>query len=211
MRHHLWRTAAPTALLVLAGLALAGCGDNSDSGTMPGMDHGAPSSTQSSSAPAAGDFNDADVTFATQMIPHHQQAVQMANMADYNASAPAVKKLAKAIRAAQGPEIKTLSAWLTSWGKPVPTPSHGDHSAHEMPGMLSEDELSDLGNASGSTFDRLWAQQMIKHHQGAIGMAKAEQTGGRNAGAVDLARKIATDQAREIAALQRLLARLPAD
>jgi len=209
MRHHLWKTAAPTALIVVGSLALAACGDDAGSGSMPGMDHGAGSAGRTTSTAPAGDFNDADVTFATQMIPHHQQAVQMANMAGYTATTPEVKKLAMAIKSAQDPEIKTLTGWLTSWGKPVPTPSHGDHSSHEMPGMMTEDELSDLGNAEGAMFDRRWTQMMIEHHKGAITMAKTEQTSGKNAAAVALAQKIETDQNREIATMQRLLGRLP--
>ncbi|TCN35609.1 uncharacterized protein (DUF305 family) [Kribbella orskensis] len=209
MRHHLWNTAAPTALIVLGSLTLAACGDDADSGSMPGMDHGAPSAGQTTSTAPAGDFNEADVTFSTQMIPHHQQAVQMASMAGYTAITPEVKELATAIKAAQDPEIKTLSGWLTTWGKPVPTPSHGDHSSNEMPGMMTEDELSDLGNAKGAMFDRMWTQMMIEHHQGAVTMAKTEQTSGKNAEAVALAQKIETDQNREIATMQRLLGQLP--
>lgn len=209
MRHHRRKTAAPTALIALGSLTLAACGDDTESRSMPGMDHGAPSASRTTPTAPAGDFNDADVTFATQMIPHHQQAVQMANMAGYTATTPEVKKLATAIKAAQDPEIKTLSGWLTSWGKPVPTPSHGDHSSHQMPGMMTEDELSDLGNAKGTMFDRMWIQMMIEHHKGAVTMAKTEQTSGKNAEAVALAQKIETDQNREIATMQRLLGQLP--
>ncbi|TDD19146.1 DUF305 domain-containing protein [Kribbella turkmenica] len=203
MRHHLWKTAAPTTLIVLGSLTLTACG------SMPGMSHGAPSDSETTSTAPARDFNDADVTFATQMIPHHQQAVQMAHMAGYMATTAEVKKLATAIKAAQDPEIKALSSWLTSWGKPVPTPSHGDHGSHEMPGMMTEDELSELGDAKGSMFDRMWTQMMIEHHKGAVTMAKSEQTNGKNAEAIALAKKIETDQNREIATMQRLLGRLP--
>lgn len=210
MRLNLWKTPAPAALVLLGSLTLGACGDG-DSGSMPGMNHGSPSTGASSTSTApAGDFNDADVTFATQMIPHHQQAVQMANMADYNASSPEVKKLATAVKAAQDPEIKTLSGWLTGWGKPVPTPSHGGHGMHEMPGMMTENELHDLGISEGSKFDRMWTQMMIEHHKGAITMAKTEQASGKNAAAIALAKKIQADQAREIATMQRLLGRLPA-
>jgi uncharacterized protein (DUF305 family) len=145
------------------------------------------------------------------MIPHHQQAVQMATMAARKATTSEVKKLATAIKAAQDPEIKTLTGWLTGWGKPTPTPDHhGGHSGPEMPGMMSEDEMSDLGNARGAMFDRLWTQMMIEHHKGAVAMAKTEQTAGKNTEAVALAQKIERDQNREIATLQRLLGRLPA-
>ncbi|NEA31283.1 DUF305 domain-containing protein [Streptomyces sp. SID13031] len=83
-----------------------------------GANHGSKATGPSTSLPPApapaGGFNDADVTFATQMIPHHQQAVQMATMAARKATTAEVKKLSTAIKAAQDPEIKTLSGWLTS-------------------------------------------------------------------------------------------------
>ncbi|WP_020386863.1 DUF305 domain-containing protein [Kribbella catacumbae] len=202
MRHHLWKTAA---LIALSGLALAGCGDD---GSAPGSSAGTPSS---SSGTPAGDFNDVDVTFATHMIPHHQQAVQMAMMGARKATTAEVKKLSAAIKAAQDPEIKILSGWLTSWGKPLPVANHHDHSMEALPGMMTEDEMSDLGNATGSMFDRMWVQMMIEHHQGAVAMAKTEQTTGRNAEAIALAKKIETGQNREIATMQRLLGRIPAN
>ncbi|TDD48565.1 DUF305 domain-containing protein [Kribbella antibiotica] len=159
--------------------------------------------------PASADFNDADVTFATQMIPHHQQAVQMAGMAGHNATNRELKNLATAIEAAQDPEIKTLATWLTTWDKPVPAPSHGGHGGHEMPGMMTEDDMSELGNTKGAQFDRQWTQLMIEHHQGAVAMAKTEQSTGKYPEAVALAGKIQSDQSAEITTLQRLLAKLP--
>ena len=199
---HVYRTTAACAAALIT-LTLAGCGSD-DAGSMQGMNH------SSSSTPAAT-YNDADVTFATQMIPHHQQAVQMASMAGYQATTPAVKKLATAIKAAQDPEIKLMSGWLTSWGKPVPSPAHGGHnmSGEEMPGMMTEDEMSELGNAKGAMFDRMWTQMMIKHHQGAVTMAKAEQTNGKNPAAIALAKKIQSAQTTEIATMKRLLGQLP--
>jgi uncharacterized protein (DUF305 family) len=80
---------------------------------------------------------------------------------------------------------------------------------HEMPGMMSEDEMSDLGKATGSMFDRMWTEMMIEHHKGAVAMAKTEQASGKDTDAVALAKKIETDQNREIATMQRLLGRLP--
>jgi uncharacterized protein (DUF305 family) len=204
---HVYRT---TAVLV-AALALAGCGSDSDSGSMPGMNHGSSgTSTTPPSSAATAAFNDADVSFATQMIPHHQQAVQMASMAGYQATTPEVKQLATAIKAAQDPEIKLMSGWLTSWGKPVPTPSHGGHGGQEMPGMMTEEEMSELGKAKGTMFDRMWIQMMIKHHQGAVTMAKAEQTNGKDPASIALAKTIEKAQTTEIATMQRLLGQLPA-
>ena len=158
-----------------------------------------------SAAPKAS-YNDADVTFASQMIPHHQQAVQMASMAGYQATTPEVKQLSTGIKAAQAPEIKLMSGWLTAWGKPVPSPEHG---GHNMPGMMTEEEMSELSKAKGSMFDRMWIQMMIKHHQGAVAMAKTEQTNGKDAASIALAKKIEAAQTAEIATMQRLLGRLP--
>jgi uncharacterized protein (DUF305 family) len=198
---HVYRTTAASAALLTAVFGLAGCG-NSDAGSMPGMKHGSPTTPASAAA-----FNDADVAFATQMIPHHQQAVTMADLALRKATTADVKSLATAIKAAQAPEIEQLSGWLTGWGKPVPTP--GEHSGHTMTGMMSPQEMDDLNKATGSMFDRMWVEMMIKHHQGAVAMAKTEQTSGKDAASIALAAKIQAAQTTEIATMQRLLGRLP--
>ena len=191
---HVYRTTAASAALLTAVFGLAGCGEPTPA-------------TSPSSAPATA-FNDADVAFATQMIPHHQQAVTMADLALRKATTAEVKTLATAIKAAQSPEIEQLSGWLRGWGKPVPTP--GEHAGHTMTGMMSPQEMDDLDRATGSMFDRLWVDMMIKHHQGAITMAKTEQTTGQDGASIALAKEIQTAQTTEIATMQRLLGRLPA-
>jgi uncharacterized protein (DUF305 family) len=206
MKHVNRTTVATASLIITAALGLAGCGNNSNPGSMPSMTHAAPTAAPSSSPASAAQFNNADVTFATQMIPHHRQAVEMADMATTKATTPAVKQLATAIKAAQDPEIQQMSGWLTSWGKPVPTP--GMHSGHDMsgpmPGMMTEQEMADLGKATGTMFDRMWVQMMIKHHQGAVTMAKAELEQGKNADAKALAQKIVDAQEAEITEMQGL-------
>ncbi|WP_238331982.1 DUF305 domain-containing protein [Kribbella jejuensis] len=119
-----------------------------------------------------------------------------------------VRKLATAIKAAQDPEIRLMSGWLTGWGKTVPTP--GEHAGHAMTGMMSPQEMDDLARASGSMYDRMWVTMMIKHHQGAVMMAKTEQATGKAAAVIALAKKIQAAQTTEIATMQRLLGRLPA-
>jgi uncharacterized protein (DUF305 family) len=79
-----------------------------------------------------------------------------------------------------------------------------------MPGMMTEEEMSTLGKQKGSMFDRMWIQMMIKHHQGAVTMAKAEQTNGKDPAAIALAKTIEKAQTTEIATMQRLLGSLPA-
>jgi uncharacterized protein (DUF305 family) len=175
-------------LAAVAALLLAGCGSSSDSDD-------------------AG-HNDADVTFAQTMIPHHQQAVEMAEMAldpARQASAP-VRDLATRIGDAQQPEIETMQGWLDAWGAEAE-----DHSGHDMgsmkgmSGMMSDEQMSALGQATGTAFDRMWLQMMVEHHEGAVEMAETEIADGESAEAKDLARDIVEAQESEITEMQRLL------
>ena len=144
-----------TRVLVVSALAaatLSACTDNgghdmdnmNSTRTSPGA---ASSSPSGQSAPGA--HNDADVAFATDMIPHHAQAVAMAKMVPTRASSQQVKDLATQIQAAQDPEIKLMSGWLEAWGEPVPAAGemqHGD-------GMMSMEEMGQLETATGAAFD----------------------------------------------------------
>jgi uncharacterized protein (DUF305 family) len=198
------RLISSLTLALVAALTLAGCGGN-DATT------GSNSSTTSSSRSPT--FNGADVTFAQSMIPHHQQAVQMAKMATTMASSPEVKQLAEKVEAAQGPEIKTMSGWLKDWGQKVPSDSqsgmdHGMDSmdSDDMPGMMSDTDMHKLDAAGGGArFDRMFLTMMIEHHTGAIEMAKTEQSEGKSAAALALAKKIQADQTGEIAQMKQML------
>jgi len=167
----------------------------------------------------ADSHNEADVTFAQQMIPHHQQAIEMADLAESRAESQEVKELAADIKAAQGPEIETLTGWLEDWDEEVPDAdmsdmSGMDHSGMDMSsdgssgmtGMMSEEDMTALEAASGADFDQMWLTMMIEHHQGAIEMAQTEQTEGEFDAAVELAEEIESAQTAEIAMMQDLLA-----
>ncbi|SDH71411.1 DUF305 domain-containing protein [Nonomuraea jiangxiensis] len=160
--------------------------------------------TATTSAPATPAFNDADVRFAQMMIPHHEQAAQMADLAPSRAHDPEIKELAAKIKASQGQEIQTMKGWLAQWGKPVPSGGMG----HEMPGMVSEKDMKQLAAAKGPRFDKLFTQRMIAHHKGAIEMARHEQADGSNPQARELAKSIESTQQAEVARLQKILARL---
>lgn len=193
---------AVAALVVSGALVLAACGGD-DGGASDGMsDMGSLSPTSPSTSSAIGDFNDADATFATNMIPHHRQAVEMAELAETRAARPQVKALATKIKGAQDPEIQTMSDWLTSWGKPAPDDMDMSGS---MPGMMCQDDMTSLKGMSGSDFDQKFLTMMIEHHQGAIEMAKTEQRDGISADAIALARQIEQAQTREITTMQGLL------
>ncbi|MEV1175948.1 DUF305 domain-containing protein [Nonomuraea sp. NPDC049784] len=194
------------SLTIAAGALalLTACGGNADS--MAGHEGtgsaSAPASTSASAQPS-GTVNDADVMFAQMMIPHHEQAVEMAELATTRASDPEIKELAAKIKAAQDPEIQTMKGWLSEWGKPAEAGM-----GHGMPGVMSEEDMKKLDTAKGKEFDRLFAQQMIAHHKGAIEMAGTEQANGSNSQAKELARAIETTQQTEVTQLQKILDRL---
>ncbi|WP_188193586.1 DUF305 domain-containing protein [Nonomuraea sp. SYSU D8015] len=196
-----------TMSIVVAAGALAlltACGGNGDSmAGHEGMSSSAPAATTAGASPSAS-FNDADVMFAQMMIPHHEQAVEMADLAATRASDAEIKELATKIKAAQDPEIQTMKGWLTEWGKPAPEGGMG----HDMPGVMSDEDMKKLEAAKGKEFDKLFAQQMIAHHDGAIEMAKTEQAGGSNAQAKELAKTIESTQQAEVEQLQKILDRL---
>lgn len=157
------------------------------------------------SAPATA-FNQADVSFARQMIPHHQQAVYMASLAVSQATSPQVRQLAKTIKAAQSPEIQAMAGWLRAWGQPIAMPSNPmGGMEHGMPGMMSSQDMNRLRAMHGQPFDRMFLQMMIIHHHGAIEMAKTELAHGANPAAKRLARSIEVSQSAQIKQMRQLL------
>ncbi|NNM47844.1 DUF305 domain-containing protein [Knoellia koreensis] len=192
----------PAAAVAVLALSACGNGDSPDSmGSMSGQ--GSMGST--SSVTTAAQQNEADVSFATGMIPHHQQAVQMADLALKQSSTQEVKSLATKIKQAQDHEIQTMSSWLKAWGKPVPTGMSGGMEGMSMDGMMTEQEMNELAKATDVAFDRMWLTMMVKHHQGAVKMAETEVANGQNADAKRLAQEIIRAQNAEITEMTRLL------
>ncbi|MFD7974810.1 DUF305 domain-containing protein [Streptomyces sp. NPDC059071] len=201
------RKLALTGAVAAAGLLLAACGGSGDS---DGMEHGgktsATASAGASSGASAGAFNDADVMFAQMMIPHHEQALQMAKLADGRAEDAEIKQIVAAVEKAQDPEIQKMKSWLKAWGKPES--AAGGHGGHAMAGMLSDADMTDLAAAKGKEFDRKFAELMIAHHEGAVEMAKTEQKDGKDPEAKKVADDVVRTQAAEIAQLKKILDRL---
>ena len=139
--------------------------------------------------------------FAQMMIPHHEQAVQMAQLALDNSTASAdVKGLAQQIKAAQAPEIATVSGWLSTWGAPK---SAGMN--HGASGMMTDQDMSGLAKASGAEFDKMWLAMMVQHHQGAIAMANEVLGTTADPQVKQLAQSIVDGQKSEITVMQGLL------
>lgn len=201
------RTTARLAGALVAGtLLLAGCADDGSGTTHDGPMMGSGESSDSSSGDAEGSFNDTDVAFARDMIPHHQQAIQMARLADGQAEHPRVLDLAGRIEAAQQPEIDTLSGWLEDWD--ADTGHMDDDGMGGMGGMMSEQDMRSLMTSTGAEFDRLFLEQMITHHEGAVQMAETEIADGQNPDAIALAESIRDGQTAEIAEMEQLLTEL---
>jgi uncharacterized protein (DUF305 family) len=170
---------------------------------------GAPAPT----SPAPPDH--ADIAFMQMMVPHHAQALEMSRLARTRAADPSVRRLAARIRAAQGPEILTMSAWLEREGVEVPQPGDDpgqwDHSAHghdPMLGMLTPAQLRELAAARGQRFDRLFLRGMIRHHGGALAMAEAVAATGIDQMVSELAAEVHVTQTAEMALMREFLKRL---
>jgi uncharacterized protein (DUF305 family) len=207
-------SAAVTAAALLA--VTAACG---------GTDHSTGTDTHNAgtaSAQAGTEHNQADLSFVQSMIPHHQQALEMAATAETKATNPEVKALSTKIKQAQGPEIDQMNEWLTMWGAAgasmpagethggMPsmgaTPTAGSMPGmHSMPGMMTEEEMTKFSAMTGADFDKMFLEMMIRHHLGAIEMAKTQQQQGLNPDAKALAATVEKDQAAEITQMQTLL------
>ena len=194
------------AILVAAGvLALSAC--SGDDAETPASEQTAPSTpTSPGTATADAGANEADVSFVQGMIPHHEQAVEMAELAlDPRAQAsPPVKDLATRIKQAQDPEIQQMRSWLASWNEEEMDMS-GDMAGHDMAGMMSVEDMEGLERVSGPPFDQRWMTMMIEHHEGAISMSQRVKAQGSNAGVNTLADQIIAAQRAEIEEMRGLL------
>lgn len=196
-------TARPTRSTILSAalvLLLSGCaGSTSSSG-------GAPSAASAVSSAAQTGQHSAragDVAFAQMMIPHHQQAIAMADLAlrDSAGASARVRALAQEVKAAQDPEIQTMTRWLQQWQAPAADASMG----HGMRGMMSDEQMRSLEGKTGTDFDRAWLAMMIEHHQGAVSMADDVLATTQNAEVKRLATDVVRAQRQEIATMQSLL------
>ncbi|MHA7294101.1 DUF305 domain-containing protein [Arthrobacter sp. HLT1-21] len=205
-----------SALSVAAVITLAGCGSNND----PASPAAEPTTSTEQSAPStesgaevSAEHNDADAMFAQLMIPHHQQAVEMSDMMlTKDNISPSVIDLATRIKAAQDPEIETMTSWLEAWDRPsMPEGGMEGHdmgSTGGMDGMMDEDQMADLEAAEGGEAAQMFLESMTAHHNGAVDMAQEEIDNGENPEAIALAEMIVETQQAEIQEMEELLAEL---
>lgn len=223
IRVHTKRFVTIAAVAAAVVVALSGCSNDNPQGEhdMASMTTSA-AVTPSPSTPAGGGtqaqaHNDADVSFAQGMIPHHQQAIEMSDMLLAKQGIdPRVVSLANQIKAAQGPEIQQLQGWLADWGVATTSPGGGmpgmpGHDMGDMSGgggMMSEQDMAALRDAQGVEASRLFLTQMTEHHKGAITMAQTEVDSGQFAPAIEMARSIISSQQKEIDTMQQILGSL---
>ena len=152
-------------------------------------------------APDGSTYNTIDVTFVQMMIPHHAQALAMAELADGRAGDARVGAVAQRIRAAQAPEMDRLRAWLSERGLAATAPGH-DHAT--MPGMQDATAMTALRAAQGADFDRRFVAMMTSHHRGALQMAADVLRGGSDQSVSEFANELAVEQGSEIRRLADL-------
>jgi len=146
-----------------------------------------------------------DKAFVSNMIVHHESAMNMVEMANVSAKRQEIKDLAMNIASSQGKEVSEMVKWQEQWGYPQ-TSGHmmvdaGDNAAHSMDGMATmNDELKSL---SGDAFDRKFLVLMITHHQDAIDMAQPAETNAKHQEVKDLAKAIISAQSGEIDQMTR--------
>lgn len=178
--------------LVFASLLVlvVGCSSSANTNMNDHMNHGSSNSTMAGS----------DVMFMQMMIPHHQQAIELSDLALKISKNPEILKLATQIKAAQGPEIETMKSWLKESGNS----EDPGHSMEGMGGMLSSDELKNLGTLSGSAFDRAFLTGMIEHHEGAVHMVMMIEDS-QNSDYAAFGAKMKKVQSEEIELMKKLL------
>lgn len=182
---------ALTVACVMAALTLAGCG-------------GDEASTTSDSGAA---HNAADVMFAQQMVPHHEQAIAMAKLASTRSASSEVRALATRIKASQDPEITQMKRWLSAWDEPLTMTGGMGHGATS--GMMGAGDMNDLRRLTGAAFDRRFLSSMRTHHRGAIQMARTEFADGTYQPATTLASDIIRTQSAQITTMDKLLRSAP--
>ncbi|WP_313812419.1 DUF305 domain-containing protein [Glutamicibacter sp.] len=187
------------ALSASLAIVLSGC---ASSPMDSGMEHSMSEMGSQSPSETSAEVNTADDMFISMMIAHHQQALELSDIVLNKEGIPEdVTALATKIKDAQTPEIATLEQWQKELK--LSTPSN--HSMGSEDGMVSEDEIKNLTNASGDEAATLFLQQMVAHHEGAVDMAKEEISQGKYQPAIDMAQNIVTSQRDEIDQMKKML------
>jgi uncharacterized protein (DUF305 family) len=183
---------------VLIGLvvALSGCGRGEEA-----------------RVPASKPYNDADVAFATDMVQHHAEALQLVDLVAGRRLDASVTDLAEEVRMTHAREIEQLVGMLRRWDdQPVPETVRDHANAHrdgtvtdsDLPGTLSSEDLEALSASAGDEFRERWLDLMAEHHEAAIEMAQEEAESGEDRAATALAADIIRMQGRQVKEIERM-------
>ncbi|MBE1593515.1 DUF305 domain-containing protein [Nonomuraea angiospora] len=189
--------------LAVGAFVLAACGSSPARRDTTMMSGAAPVATASAQSKPA--FDEADVMFAQMMIAHHQEAIEMAELATGRATYEETKELAEKIKSGEQPQIETLQGWLKEWGRTTPISEAGN----DRPTGIADANVKTLLDSRGPAFDKGFLTMMIDHHEEAIAMARVERKQGQNSKAKKLADRIMKEQQAQVAQMKKLLARIP--
>ncbi len=205
---------ACVGLALVFGLAACTAGSDEPAPTSPVVQLGAPGEENQTLSPEdaakleSPKHTEADEQFMLDMVQHHNQAIVMTSFVDERTDDRDIRLLAKRMKISQQDEMDLMTRWLQDRVVPL-TDEHGGHGdGHEMPGMLTDEQLAQLEAADGAAFERLFLEFMIQHHEGALQMVSELYTdGGGHESEIDqFARHVESDQGVEIARMQQLLA-----
>lgn len=199
---------ASGGLAVLTAVVLSGCGGDV---------------TPTAAHPTEPGHSHADVAFAAEMAPHHQQGLALVDLVGDRRVSAGLADLVERIAAEQSAEIDDMEAWLTAWDEePSTAPEHtlDDGALSERaatgamqglmrsrmgPWALGAEDLAGLDDCTSAQFEERWLRMMITHHQGAISMARHEIAQGDYPPALALAEQVIVTQQAEIEEMRQLL------
>ncbi|WJV44738.1 DUF305 domain-containing protein [Streptomyces flavofungini] len=201
------RRAAPVAVLASVAIVLGGCGG--DGGT-----NDSTSDTRASVTAQGRQHNRADVTFTQRMVPHHRQAIEMAEMARTHTTSTEIKAFAAKVEHVRTAELATMCAWLEKWGEEIPRGTgarddpargHDREGHHDARGMTHQERMRHLDGTHDAEFDRSFLTMMTDHHQGAIDQARAVKSTGAHAATKALADTVISTRSAEIARMKAMM------
>ena len=158
-------------------------------------------------------YTPGDAQFMRDMIPHHQQALEMSQLAPNRTNSPEILEIAGRIEAAQSDEVAFMTQWLTSRGEPL-SRSEEHHEHHTMRGMATPEQMENLTRASATEFDRQFLTLMITHHEGALHMVEdlmAQPGAAYDPMLFEFTNDVTNDQSKEIERMHEVLLGLSDD
>ncbi len=218
---------ARRALLVAVMVAAAACTGTPDQVAQQALDTSGPAvlqggapgeapqpltADQVAALPTAGPYTDADIAFIRDMLHHHAQALEMTGLVSERAGNGRVRLIAERMDISQEAETEQMIAWLVERGLEVP---ELDGTAHAMPGMLTNDQMQELRDATGQEFDLLFLRSMTYHHEGALAMVESlyarEDGSGQEQSIYQIASHVDVDQRLEMDRMADLHAEVVGD